>query len=674
MLKNAKIGMKLTVAFSVLIVVIIIVATLSFTNLRKLERDSHEVFDNQFKKVIMYNNIIDRINETVLNLYRSLVLDRSDPNAVKQIDALVESNKKLTEENVALFGQLEKLVDATGPGRDVFQKVLDSRVGFKAVEANLENLIESHTDANFAQATVIIRTTFRESRMAYTGALHDAIEFNISRVDKAGEDISAYVATSLTISIIVVVIGVILAIVLAFYITRMITTPLNVCVDIANKLSQGHTEINVSISSNDETGMLSDAMHKMLHSIKAMYDDAVYLTSEVMEGRTSSRTDSQKHMGDFRKIVQGMDSILEAVMNPVNEAMQVMHSISNKDLTARLQGNYKGEMNRFKENINTAAANLEDSLMQVDAASDQINSAASEIASGSQVLAEATSEQASSLEEISSSLEEINSLTAGNADNAKAGLKLADLAVQAVDEGNTAMEKMNKAMDSILKSSQETGKIIKTIDDIAFQTNLLALNAAVEAAHAGEAGKGFAVVAEEVKNLALRSADAAKNTNSLIEESARNSEMGSRIVEQVTKSFLEMKEQFNKVKSIVNEISASSEEQSNGVGQISTGVNEMNRVTQQNAANAEESASASAELTSQANELKNMINTFNIRRPATSRSGGASNYKPKSQPTAERRTPPKPNAQAKKPSGYEVKPENVLPLDSLDDDDFGDFK
>jgi len=664
MLKDAKIGVKLAVGFSVLIAVIIVIASMMYFSLRKLERDSHVVFDEQFVKVVYYNNIIDHLNENVLNFYRSLVLDRHDPTVNEQADRLIASNDDHMKEVLATFAKLDEIVADQGEGRDLYNKIMEARVGFKEAEGNLSGLIKGH---HFEEASIAIRTSFRTAREGYFNALHDCINFNIAGVDQAGKDISAYVASTILTSLTIVFVGLALAIVLAIMITKMITTPLNVCVDIANKLSQGHTEINVNVTSKDETGMLSDAMHKMLHSIKAMYDDAVFLTDEVLAGRVSSRSDSQKHLGDFRKIVQGMDSILDAVMTPVHEAMKVMDSISNKDLTARITGDYKGEMNTFKENINTAAGNLEDSLVQVDAAADQITSAANEIASGSQVLAEATSEQASSLEEISSSLEEINSLTAGNADNAKAGLKLADLAVQAVDEGNQAMEKMNKAMDAILKSSQETGKIIKTIDDIAFQTNLLALNAAVEAAHAGEAGKGFAVVAEEVKNLALRSADAAKNTNSLIEESARNSEMGSRIVEQVTKSFQEMKEEFNKVKAIVNEISASSDEQSHGVGQISTGVNEMNRVTQQNAANAEESASASAELTSQADELKKMIDTFNIKRDASSR-GGGTNYKPKTQPAVERRSTVKqiPH-QPKKPGGYEVKPENVLPLDSFDD-------
>jgi len=669
MFKNLKIGMKLTVGFTVLIVVIIIVATMSFISLRKLDTDANNVFKIQFQKVVEYNKVVDSNNEIVLNLYRALTIDRNHAGADKDIEGYVKNNVELSDTVAKIIDEMDALVDATGPGRDMFKKVLDAREKFKVARTELENLISKH---EYDQATVIIRTTFRDTRTAYFKAVDEAIQFNIDAVNQAGSDISSYVSSSLMVSLSIVAVGLFIAIFLAIMITKMITGPIGVCVDIANKIAVGITELDVKSDSKDETGMLSEAMEKMLNSIKAMYEDAVYLAQEVLEGRTSSRTNSKRHQGDYRKIVEGMDSILDAVMTPVNEAMQVMDKISKKDLTARVTGEYKGDMNRFKENINSAATNLEESLLQVDMAADQISSASGEISSGSQVLAEATSEQASSLEEISSSLEEINSLTANNADNAKSGLKLADQAVQSVDEGNKAMEKMNKAMESILKSSQETSKIIKTIDDIAFQTNLLALNAAVEAAHAGEAGKGFAVVAEEVKNLALRSAEAAKNTNTLIEESSRNSEMGSRIVEQVTQSFLEMKEQFNKVKSIVSEISASSDEQSHGVSQISTGVGEMNRVTQQNAANAEESASASEELSSQAAELKNMINTFTLARRNTSR-GGGSNYKPTQSNV--RKAPPKQlPPTAKKPSGYEVKPENILPLDNLDDDDFGDFK
>jgi len=415
-----------------------------------------------------------------------------------------------------------------------------------------------------------------------------------------------------TVIYIFIFIFLLLGVFISLYIGRMVTKPLKKCIEIANQVSEGNTDVEIIVESKDETGMLSEAMLHMVERIRSLYEDAAYLSSESLAGRLKSRADVYKHSGDFRKIIKGINDTLDAIVTPLTEAMNVMDKLSHKDLTARVTGVYKGDLDLFKENINLAAKNLEDSLVQVGFAVDQISSASGEISSGSQTLAEATSEQASSLEEISSSLEEINSLTASNADNAKSGLKLADMAVHSVEEGNLAMGRMSEAMMAILKSSEETSKIIKTIDEIAFQTNLLALNAAVEAARAGEAGKGFAVVAEEVKNLALRSGEAARNTNVLIDEAGRNSEMGSKIVEQVSQSFVEMKDQFTKVKSIVNEISASSDEQAHGVNQITTSVNDMNRVTQQNAANAEESAAAAEQLNSQAAELKSMVNQYKL--------------------------------------------------------------
>jgi len=663
-----KIGSKLLLGYAILIIVILIVAIMSIVSLTGIRTQVQKAFGPELQKVLHANEIWNGTNAVVqIWLYIGL---ETDPAAIKQLDD--EKAKELTTINEE-FKNLEALL-ATPKGKELFADLSTRRDAFRKSQAQLKE----YQDADkWDQFRDFASHKFKDDQKAYGDGVESFLNFILENLDTVGENIEKSSSQSITIAIVVSIIGIIIAIILAIIISSSITKPIEICVHAARHIAKGLTGIEIKIDAKDETGILAEAMRTMIRSIDMMYEDAVFLSHEATAGKLGTRADIMKHQGNYQMLMKGINEILDAIVTPLNEVMGVMDKLSNKDMTARVQGDYKGQLKDFKENVNKAAENLDDSLIQVDMAVDQISSASSEIASGSQVLAEATSEQASSLEEISSSLEEINSLTGNNADNAKSGMKLADQAVSAVDEGNHAMEQMNKAMEAILKSSQETGKIIKTIDDIAFQTNLLALNAAVEAAHAGEAGKGFAVVAEEVKNLALRSAEAAKNTDTLIEESTRNSEMGSRIVEQVTKSFLEMKEQFNKVKLIVNEISASSDEQSHGVGQISTGVGEMNRVTQQNAANAEESASAAEQLTSQAAELKTMVNSFNIsRKSAGGRSGGASNYRQNTAPKPqERRTTQKqiPH-QTKKPGGYEVKPENVLPLDSLDDGDFGDFK
>jgi methyl-accepting chemotaxis protein len=258
------------------------------------------------------------------------------------------------------------------------------------------------------------------------------------------------------------------------------------------------------------------------------------------------------------------------------------------------------------------SAILKKVCVSLNEGAEKVVAASSQIASASQSLAEGAAEQASSLEETSSSLEEMASMTKQNADNANQAKALTKETREIVEKIDRQMNEMAGSITEITKTSEETGKIIKTIDEIAFQTNLLALNAAVEAARAGEAGAGFAVVADEVRNLAMLAAEAARNTNSLIENTIKSVKQGNELTLATREAFRENVSNTAKVAQLIDEIAAASDEQAQGIHQLNKAVSEMDKVTQQTAASAEESASASEEMAGQAEQMRGYVRDLSV--------------------------------------------------------------
>ena len=330
----------------------------------------------------------------------------------------------------------------------------------------------------------------------------------------------------------------------------------------------------------------------------------------------------------YKPMLAGINEVIDAVVAPIAEIREKLAKVSEGDLTAYVTGQYKGDHEMLKNSLNGTLDKLNEILLQVRDASTQMSQGASQVSSTSQMISQGATEQSASLEEISASMNEINSQTKGNAESSGRANHLAQGAKDDAEGGSRNMGRMVQAMSEIDESAQKISKIIKVIDEIAFQTNLLALNAAVEAARAGVHGKGFAVVAEEVRNLAARSANAAKETTELIEGSIKKVNAGSNVAQLTSESLNKIVDGISKVTTLVGEIAAASNEQALGIGQVNQGLVQLDQVTQQNTANAEESAAAAVELSEQGAQLQELIGRFTLQAKAFGGAGGMSGISP----------------------------------------------
>ncbi|MDF2944426.1 MAG: methyl-accepting chemotaxis protein [Herbinix sp.] len=306
-------------------------------------------------------------------------------------------------------------------------------------------------------------------------------------------------------------------------------------------------------------------------------------------------------------------AIAQMIGKPIKKLVTVADKIAEGDLNVSVDINTKDEVGMLAKAFQIMSENLNETMSKIREAAVQVASGSKQVSDSSMTLSEGATEQASSIEELTASLEEISIQTSQNADNANQANMLAEKAKVNAVEGNEQMAEMLKAMEDINHSSSNISKIIKVIDDIAFQTNILALNAAVEAARAGQHGKGFAVVAEEVRNLAARSANAAKETTDMIEGSIRKVEGGTKTANQTANALNMIVEGVAKVANLVGNIATASNEQAAGIKQINQGIMQVSSVVQTNSATSEESAAASEELASQAELLNNQVSKFNLR-------------------------------------------------------------
>jgi methyl-accepting chemotaxis protein len=661
---NVKVGPKLIAGFLVISVIAAIIGGVGIYSAASLHDAIARMYHKRVASIVAVNQLIAKLGDMRTTLYS---LPLYDTATRRTMSAEFDSGMSDIEEQ---FGILEKtlLLPECHDLRRKIHGLYNDFVRMKNSAIDEINRYELEVDPAIFKVLADVRGAGSEvvdNAVFMSGLLNANVEKEFLASEETYKTI-LYLIIAMSIA------GALIGIALGWFLARGISKPLASAVHMLRELQNGHLSERLRMDRGDEIGMMAKTMDTFADELQNI---VVATMKQIAEGNLSANLPIHDPQDEITPALMNTISALRGLI--IEDGGRVLQAAADKDLTLRLQKEYKGEYARMKENINQVVNSLDNAMSQVGEAVSQVSSASGEISQGAQSLAESSNEQASSLEEVSSSLEEISSMTKQNADNSTQAKHLVGEAGTSINEANEAMKRMGGAIQQIKVSSDNTAKILKTIDDIAFQTNLLALNAAVEAARAGEAGKGFAVVAEEVRNLAMRSAEAAKSTAEMIEESVRNADSGVKITEDVAKALDKTVEKSSKVSGLIAEIAAASNEQSLGIEQVNGAVAHMNQSTQSNAANSEESASAAEELSSQAAELANLVGTFKLSGSGTQ--GGAG-----------RRTQARISAQPAKPtirmaalpdkragaprsatqSVRAVKSNDIIPLD---DDDLMEF-
>ena len=554
-MKNLKVGKKLIVVFGILLLCFLISGITGLYSVMHVDDNLTQFYDKSYQLVNAELNTRMALQSEAKNLLWAAQL--ADEQTAQQYLDAAAGDWTTIENNFPILEN--KYLGDQNTIRQIESLIQQA----KPYQEKIISLIKNHD-------SVTALKTFNEQYAPLSVKAREILDQvgqeASGRATQRYSDSQVTTRNALVFLALIFLIGFALTIVFCVYITRAITRPIQEISDAAKELEAGNLDTDIAYRSKDELGALSENMRKTIHSLKEY----------------------------------------------ISEINRVFRELSSGNLQISTEIEFRGSFIEMKQSVDSAVLKINDTLNQINRSAEQVSVGADQVSDSAQALAQGATEQAGTLEELAAAITEVSKRVDSNAKNAVQSNSQANAVGELLTASNDKMQQLIAAMSQIRDSSGEIEKINKAIEDIAFQTNILALNAAVEAARAGTAGKGFSVVADEVRNLAAKSAEAARNAETLIDSSIRNVQSGVEIADDTAQSLISVVDSVNQNIQSINEISEASLEQSQAIDQITQGIDQLSAVVQNNSATAEQSAAASEELFSQAKLLKESVDYFKL--------------------------------------------------------------